>query len=214
LKNSDEIRSTLEKQALHNEKLAREVQRLQLELTAAKGRETWSNARAGHTLHPDTEIIPVEPDLADAFRNYVRTKDREAFEDEKDSAIEHMQKRINKLCQGTESVVILFIDRYLSSFSKYVGSLRMKQRSGKAIVARTPLFNRLELKMFSKKFSAGASIFVHVPYCINESVVTAQRKFTFRDIPDVEFDSADKMANPTTQDGYDELVFLRVERGD
>lgn len=214
LRNSDEIRSMLEKQALHNEKLNRDLQHIQLELTAAKAREVALRDKTSDMLLQNCEILTIEPDLSNAFRNYKKTHDREALEDEKEKAIDNMPKKINNLCRNDNSVMILFVDRYLSDFEKYVSRLHIKRRFDNIIVARVPLFNRQELKLFAKKLVGQAPIFVHVPYCVNESVVKAQRKFSFRNVPDIEFESADKMIAPSVQDGYAELSFLRVEQGD
>ena len=122
-------------------------------------------------------------------------------------------KKLSRLCEAEQSTVILFVDRYLTSFDKYVEQLRVR-RVGKTIIARTPLFNRIELKLFARKLPDGHSVAVYIPLCTSEAVMRAQRKFLFRDVPEIEFDAADKMALPTIQDGYSEITVAQVKQGD
>jgi hypothetical protein len=214
LKSSDEIRSTLEKQALHNDKLIREVHRLKLDLTSEKAKQISSAGKANSMPDLGAEIIAVETDLKNAFEDYMATKNRDAFEDAKDRAIENIQKKINNLNRNNDSIIIVFIDRYLSSFSKYVDTLRSKRQQNKVIAVRVPVFSRQELKLFARKLNNQSCIHICIPYCTNDSIVKAQRKFSFRDVPDIEFEAADKMALPSIQDGYAEITFVRIEQGD
>ena len=213
LRNNDQVRDTLEKQALHNEVLVKEIQRLELELTAARSRDLSLSAKVQMAGRPDAEVIGIEPDLTAAFEIYSRTKDQDSFEDHKDKALEQTLKRLNKLCQHDGAAVILFVDRYLSSFRKYVDNYR-EGRLGKTIIVRMPLFNRIELKLLSGKLPEGTPVAIHVPFCASEAVIKAQRKFLFRDVPDIELDAADKMALPLIQDGYVEVTVFNVKQGD
>jgi len=214
LKSSDEIRSTLEKQALHNDKLIREVHRLKLDLTSEKAKQISSIGNTNGMSDLGGEIIAVETDLKNAFEDYIGTKNRDAFEDAKDRAFENVQKRVNNLDRDNDGIIIIFIDRYLSSFSKYVDTLRSKRQQNKVIAVRAPVFSRQELKLFARKLNNQSRIHICIPYCTNDSIAKAQRKFSFRDVPDIEFEAADKMALPSIQDGYAEITFVRIEQGD
>src|SRR5690606_30926735 len=105
LNSSDQVRQTLEKQALHNEILVKEVQRLQLEVAAARAREIDCAARVEKVERSSTQIIYIEPDLAFAFQSYSKTNDHEAFEDAKENALAHMLKKLRKLCQAGDTTV-------------------------------------------------------------------------------------------------------------
>lgn len=213
LKSSDVIRDTLEKQSLHNDHLIKENQRLKLEVTAAKAREISLVKNVERQAITSAEIIALEPDLDFVFRDYSTHQDQAVFEEEKDVAIESMLKKVNKLCQTSATTVVLFIDRYLSSFNKYAETFHYGC-TGKILLVRTPIFNRMELKLFAGKINAGTPVSVHMPFCASESVVKAQRKFLFRHVPAIEFAAADKMLPPPVQEGYQEVLVFRVQQGD
>ena len=213
LKNSDEIRETLEKQAMHNEILVKENQKLKLELTTARARDISLVEKVQKQARSIAEVIVIEPDLDAVFQKYFAHLDRTTFEDEKDAAIENMLKKANKLCHAGITNVVLFVDCYLSSFRKYSENFCSGQE-GKILLVRTPIFNRVELKLFLGKIHAGTPVAILMPFCASEPIIKAQRKFLFRDVPEIEFAAADKMLPPPIQDGYQEVVVYQVKQGD
>lgn len=213
LKNSNEIRETLEKQALHNDILVRENQRLKLEVATVKARDAVLAEKAQRSARSIAEVITMEPDLGTVFRKYFAHQDHTSFEEEKDAAIDHMLKKVNKLCQVGGANVVLFVDCYLSGFRKYAENFFLG-RDGKVLLVRVPIFSRVELKLFAGKIKAGTPVAIRMPFCASESIIKAQRKFLFRDVPEIEFAAADKMLPPPIQDGYQEVLVFQVKQGD
>lgn len=211
LHSSNELRASLEKQALHNEMLIKDVKRLQLELANERAR-TIEAGRSGGNAGCSKAIIMAEPDLSNAFESYARTKDQDAFEAAKDLALENLNKKLRKACNKDIKEIALFVDRYLCDPRKY--AQKVVKAEGNLLLARVPIFSRPELKQFAKALPDDIRVRVHVPFCASEATVRAQRKFSFRDVPDIEFAAADQMAFPTIQDGYGEVTVFRVEQGD
>jgi hypothetical protein len=213
LKNADAIREQLEKSALHNEILVKENQRLRLEVSAAQAREM--DLKASHRKHAKvgSEVISIEPDLDYVFRKFLVHKDVAVFEEQKDAEVDGMLKKINALCRTGPTLVALFVDLYMSSFSKYADRFATSF-DGKVLLVRTPIFSRAELKIFAAKIVSATSIEIHAPFCANESIKKAQRKFLFRDVPEIELQAADKMQLPQMQHGYGKVVVFQAQQGD
>lgn len=213
LKNADAIREMLEKSALHNEILVKENQRLRLEVSAAQAREMDLKASRKKYAEASQEHISIEPDLEHVFRNFLIHKDLAVFEAQKDAEVDGLLKKINALSRTGETLVVLFLDLYLSSFSKYVDRFSTSF-GGKVLLVRVPIFSRAELKIFAAKIVSANSIEIHVPFCANESIRKAQRKFLFRDVLEIELQAADKMQPPQMQHGYGKVVVFQVLQGD
>ncbi|WED22682.1 TetR/AcrR family transcriptional regulator [Vibrio sp. JC009] len=213
LHETNEVRTTLEKQALHNEKLINQVQNLERELTLEKVRSLSESNENGTSKVVESELIPITPNLKPVFANYLQNKDLDVYEDEKDTAIDRILKKINKLSAIGSPQVTLFIDRYMCSFQKFTES-RQYISGDPAIVVQLPLFTRTELNIFKSKILSNARVGVVFPFCDSESVLKSQRVFQFRDVPDIEFTAADEMTPPLIKDGYDSVVMFRVRQGD
>jgi len=213
LKETDEVRLTLEKQALHNEKLLNQKKSLEQELMLLKARSYNLQSSGENSSNDGGEVILVDPDLSSVFSNYESTKDIDVFEDEKEVVLEKIIKRINKFCilDGTE--VVIFIERYISNFNKFAKSYKTTG-NGTRVLVRLPIFTRSELQIFISKISPIRPVTVYVPYCESEVVTKAQHKFIFRDVPDYEIEAADKYMMPSIKDGFEKLVIFRVKQGD
>lgn len=211
LHNSAQYRDVVEKQSLHNEKLVKDVQRLNVELTLAKAQVATKNYNSN--VNAAAEIISLNPELSATFRNYFKTHDVDALENEKTDVITKKLARLYKLCEAGSYTVFVFVDRYLSNFEKYVVRIRALQIES-CIVIRLPIFNSTEIKMMLKKLPIRTRVVLHIPICHSEAVIKAQRKFLFKDIPEVEFEASDKMTLPSIRDGYSEVDFCRVDQGD
>ena len=213
LRNHDEIRTRLEKQAVHNEVLVRDKQRLQAELTAARAKELEMAGQLSAGRVATGDIVTLTPDLTEALRQHAKTNDIDAFEVAKGAAMMALLKKINTLCRPGQVRVILVVDRYLISFEKHVERIRA-QLTGTVAIVRTPIVSRFELKLFVEKIVSGTSVSVHFPVSTSDSISKGQRQFLFRDVPAGEKDAADRMALPTVQDGFDEVLVVRVRQGD
>jgi hypothetical protein len=206
LRNSQEVRSTLEKQSLHNEKLIKDIHRLQIELTAEKSRKLSQGSEVSKTIW-------MEPDLESVFKIFFSSCDQELFEEKKDFEIERLAEKLSKVCTASACNVTLFIDRYLMNFENIMSFVPIT-KSGISVAVRLPLFNPLEIKMFAKKISKAVAISIIVPVCEVDSIIKAQRKFRFRSTPEIEFLAADMMSYPKISDGYSSVTFYRVNQGD
>jgi AcrR family transcriptional regulator len=213
LNSHNEIRTRLEKQALHNEVLVRDKRLIEAELTAAMARETELSRQLSAGSAATGDIVALTPDLTEALRHFVRTGDIGAFEVAKDAAMENLLKKINTLCRPGGVKVVLVVDRYLINFEKHVDRVRV-QLPGTVAIVRTPILSRPELKMFAGKIMSATSISVHFPVSSSESVSKAQRHFLFRNVPSRETEAADRMSAPTVQDGFEEVLMVRVRQGE
>ncbi|MGX9219284.1 hypothetical protein ACWV27_12885 [Massilia varians] len=213
LHNSVELGKTVEKQALHNDKLIKDIQNLKVELALAKAQNVARDSLNIISSEEQKNVVSFDPDLSIAFRNYFRKQDVDVFEDEKADVIEKAVKKISKACSSGCERVVIFVDRYMCEFKKYYAYL-IDQGLKDAIVVRAPLHNPVEIKSFVKKISAGLRVELHVPVCTSDIVLKAQRKFLFQETPAIEFDSADKMALPTINQMFSKIVFYRIEQGD
>lgn len=213
LKETDEVRLTLEKQALHNEQLLNQKKSLEQELMLLKAR-SYNLQTSGENGSNDVgEVILVDPDLSSVFSNYEKTKDIDVLEDEKEVILEKIIKKINKFCMLDGTEVVIFIERYISNFDKFVKSYNATG-NGARVLVRLPIFTRTELQIFISKITPIRPVTVYVPYCESETIIKAQHKFIFRDVPDYEIQAADKYVMPSIKDGFEKLVIYRVKQGD
>jgi molybdopterin converting factor small subunit len=213
LKETDEVRLTLEKQALHNEQLLNQKKSLEQELMLLKARSYNLQSSGENSSNDGGEVILVDPDLSSVFSNYEKTKDVDVFEDEKEAVLDRILKRINKFCIADGAEVIIYIERYISNFDKFSKSYQATG-NGTRILVRLPIFTRTELQIFISKITPIRPVTVYVPYCDSEAVIKAQHKFIFRDVPDYEIQAADKHVMPSIKDGFEKLVIFRVNQGD
>tara|TARA_R110002012_G_scaffold321789_1_gene551423 strand:- start:5600 stop:6616 length:1017 start_codon:yes stop_codon:yes gene_type:complete len=209
--NTDEIRLTLEKQALHNQKLLTENNSLSNELTLLKSREFSGSMK--ENSNESVEIIDIDPTFDPVYKDFTATGDIDNFEDQKDKTLESTLKRVNKFTQSNDTEVILFIDRFISDFKKFVGTFTTNSTKPQVIV-RLPLFSKLELKMFIRKIKPVRPVSVYIPYTDSEAVRAAQRKFMYRNVPEYELTNADKYIIPNVTDGFEKLVVFKVFQGD
>lgn len=116
LYNADAVRLQLQKQSLHNEKLIEKINELQIQLSNQQISQT---SNLGLTfLSRNFEII--EEDFESLFENYTNHQNLDTFEDEKENAINRLIHKVNKLSANKQVIIILFVERYLCSFKKFV----------------------------------------------------------------------------------------------
>ena len=226
LNDSDKIRKTLESQTQHNDILTKKIQKLEQQLTLEKVNHVKSLKSLRKTFKNELNIVTVDHGLDENYGKYSKAlKDKKdgqslkeiinTFEDLKTEAFDRIADRINKICSShNEVLVVLFIERYLSKYDKFVENYRTSY-DGIILLVRLPLYSRIELKLFRKKIDKKCYVEIYIPQCDNEAVKNAQRKFFAQDIPDIERKSADDIPQmPLLKDGFDKITICSVQQGD
>lgn len=207
--NTDELRQTLERTTIHNENLSRQVENLKIDLIKAQ-QKSLINPTTIPISNSNKTII--NPDLYKAFDSYTKTGDEEKFELERQNELDIALTQVNKLCLSGDTVVVIFAERYISSFESFADAY-IPRSNQNHVILRLPIFNRVLLQAFIKKIRS-AIIKIHIPYCENDSIKNAQRAFKFRGIPKDEFKAADAAhAIPFWAD-IDELCTFRIRQGE
>lgn len=206
---ADTIRLQLQKQSLHNDKLLEKINTLQNELS--KQQIIQSTNSAIPSFSAKFEVL--EENFESIFKNYKDTDNIDTFEDEKDSAINRIITKLNKLSVNRKVVVIIFMERYLCSFNKFVQNYVFNSDTLHLFV-RLPIHSISELKLILKKLNNQSGIQIYIPHSDSEAITKSQRQFFFRNIPNSEFQAADKPFIPSVQDGFDKVCQYRINQGD
>lgn len=205
---SNEIRKTMEQQAMQNDLLVRRNTRLEHELSLCQSRMIQSKEGLSSKLGTSKTKYIFEPDMQDAYAKLLKTNDYECFEEDKYRAVLEVVKQVTKAVKIDDVIVVIFVERYLSSFDKFVENYP-EDEDIQYLYVRLPIYNKIELKLFAKNIGY-PNIEVYVPYIDSVSLRKAQRSFLFRNIPNFEFESADTMSFPSIEDGYDSVTIGRV----
>lgn len=208
--NASEIRQSMQKQVLHNEQLVRQLAEMKLEVIQADQQKKQDGQRAAQ---PRQNNIALEANLLDAFAALHKNEDIDTYEIKKHKALNELLDKVNGLARATESTVIIFIERYLSSFQKFVDNFPPSNQN-QAIIVRLPISSKIELKAWMAKIIKPIPIKVYFPMCDAVATVKAQRAFHFRNIPDFELDIADKFQIFNMDPAIDELCIFRIKQGD
>ncbi|WP_122518605.1 hypothetical protein [Pseudomonas viridiflava] len=207
--NTNELRQTLERTVIHSEKLSRQVDNLKIELI--KEQQKALTAQAPKPSAPPNKTI-IDPDLSRVFDAYSRTGDDDKFETDKQAALDLALEQVNRMCMTADTVVVVFAERYLSSFQRFADSY--SPHSSKAhVILRLPVFNRTFFTAIIKKIKA-SSIHVFVPVCDNQGIRKAQRAFSFRSIPEDEIKSADAAHAISTGSKIESVCTFQIKQGD
>lgn len=209
LYDADAVRLQLQKQSLHNEKLIEKINTLQIELSKQQVRQ-----------NPESVITPlsanfevIEEDFELLFKNYADNQDIDVFENEKESAIDRLTIKTNKLSVNGKAVVVMFMERYLCSFNKFVERYVFDSETLHLFV-RLPVHSRSELKLILNKLSKQAEIKIYIPHSDSEAIIKTQRNFFFRNVPVSELQAADKSFIPSVKDGFNQVCQYRISQGD
>ncbi|EAQ97953.1 hypothetical protein [Congregibacter litoralis] len=213
LMEADETRKRLQKQVLHNDKLIKDKKECEGKLNDAIAMVAKLTQEGGAHNVDGQEVTIIDVDLNPIYRNYLKTGDRDVLEDEKDRALAGVLKKVNKLASVGDAHVVLYVDRFLASFDEFASSYRTSSK-GQVIIVRLPIFSRTELRLFAKNIYVKATKEIWIPHCASETVTKAQRKFSFRDVPDVEKEAADHLATPSLNDGFQRVCSYEVRQGD
>lgn len=205
LHDSSDIRKELESQAIQNNSLTEKLKEKELEITKLKVFALKNSKESDSFNH---SIQTLEPELNSVFRNALLNNDIDVFEDEKESAIQLMSNKAKRFLNVEDRRVVLFIDRYLCRFERFL-SFHF-QPSADSLVIRLPLFTRTEISMFVKGLAIANPIDIYVPICESVATTTALRRFYNNHVPPEELNWADKLYIPSFQDGYDSITVFRV----
>ncbi|WJG07735.1 hypothetical protein [Aliiglaciecola sp. LCG003] len=209
LHEADEVRIAMEKQALHFSKLVKDNKKLKNDLVTLEAKMLSINIET----YVESNVIHIEPELLAVFKNFLKTKDMDVFEEEKDLAIEKVILKVQALPENKKVRIVIFIERYLSQVSTFLS--RVKQNfGGDVIVISLPVYSTIELRLYLNKIKSKGHISIWVPVTESDIVAKAQRKFHFSHVPQEEFEMADKMQLPKLTDGFDEVTHFKVQQGE
>jgi hypothetical protein len=213
LHNSVELGNTVEKQALHNEKLIRENQDLKVELSLAKANAARCKTIGANEQAELLNVVIIDPDLSLLFRKFFKDADLDDLEEGKFNIIEKNFKKVIMASRSKFDSVVIFVERYMCGFEKYSRKL-LEQGLKNSVLIRVPLHSPDEIRSLLKSIAIEMRVELHVPMCISAAVLNGQRKFLFQDTPELEFISADKMRMPSVNTEFSKVVFYRVEQGE
>jgi hypothetical protein len=203
----NELQDRIQKQALHKNILINEIQKLKIELAETKAKQIEDKNQK------NLNKVVIDFPADDVYQRYFLNKNTDELEDFKEQAFSKIIKKINQINNIKNAAVILYLERYLSSFEKFSESFSC-ERLDLAVIVRAPIFSRTEINLFIKKLTNLQKIIVCYPYSTNEITSKAQRHFMFRNIPEIELNAADNLPQPLIQDGYDQVIVFQVKQGD
>ncbi|NMX83555.1 hypothetical protein HBO10_28985 [Pseudomonas sp. WS 5503] len=206
---SRELSNELKKKALHNEILKRQLTEKEIQLSGIE-----ENARLGPPgAKPETLLMKLQPNLADACTRFLEAGDLAAYYSAKATAIAKLKEKLQRILRKGVVRVVLFQNRFISSFDKFVDS-HYSASEGSLVVVDLPLAARSEIRDFLRGLSGAKPLEIFVPHCDSEATIKAQRGFLYGQIPVPEFRSFDKESLPTIQDGFDRVVVHKIAQGD
>lgn len=199
---STTLRSTLEKHALHNAELKRQVQ--ELELKAGLGISQKSAATA-----PSKKLV-FNIDIERFCASYQIDKDLSSFEDKKLDAIIKIRDKIKAYKDSPGVHVAIFAERYISDFQLF--SDEFCGAPGEfSILVRLPLFSRSEVVGFLKHMPSEFRKSIYIPFQGSEASKKAHRSFFYKSpLPEMEIKGADTADNPMIPWGFDSIVLFKA----
>lgn len=209
---STKIRTSLERQSLHNADLLKQNQLLNLKLAGTL--DTTQAIAPGHQATKSDKVV-FDLDLELLCSEYQRSKSIDAFEESKNAQLRKVRDKLNTYADSANVHVILFADRYISRFKtfadRYVGP-----REETSLIVRLPLFSRSETKNFTDALPRRFKVSIHVPHTASESEKKAHRVFMLQGLllPAEEVRGADTADAPNINWGFDEVTFFKVHQGE
>lgn len=210
---ANDLRVTAEKRALHNAELIKQINHLEIELTRAKQAVGPGAANGAQSEQGIAEKIKVDVDLTKAIKAYESSKSEDDFEDKKDLAITAALNSVKKLASDKMCHIVLFAERYLARFSLFFDNF-ICQDDLPHIIVRLPIFDRTELTAFIDKLPPTRSLSIHIPNMKSKNEAKAQRSFYFKNVPEIEIQSADGADAVTMNLDFTRIVNYRATQGD
>jgi len=206
---ANEVRITLEKQALQFDHLVSENQRFQNKINELNTKLVSNN----ENKFKNSKVITIVPDLSQVFKDYHKNQDIDSFEEAKDLVIEKALLKLSRLPDSPSNRIVVYIERYYCQFVNVIK--KIEQGSSESLVLLYfPVHTIAEIKLYLNKIKGKGSLSLSIPFSDREAVTMAQRKFHFSSVPAIEFEAADKMLLPAISDGFDEINLFRVNQGD
>lgn len=207
---SHTVRTSLERQTLHNEELRKKIDNLELKLAlAADGHLSSRSDNASN----NSNKLAFNVDIENLYTRVGVEFDINKFEDAKDNEIFKIREKLIKFSDVPNVHVVIFSDRYLSRFSTFVDNY-IGNPTETALIVRLPLFSRSEILNFTKYLPAGFRRSIYIPYCASDSDKKAQREFMFQKLPAQEAKGADNADSVSITWGFDEVVVFKIRQGD
>lgn len=205
-----ELTAELKKKALHVELLKRKVtemeleQALNLQAPGAAPTSAWSK---------ESLVQVFKPNLSEATARFSDNADVDEYLMLKERALQAMQQKILKVLRHGVVRVVVFQERYLCSFDKFVERY-FSDCSASMLVVNLPLYASVEVREFLRALKGANPIDMYVPYCESEAVIKAQRGFMFQHVPEFELRAVSREPLPTIFDGYDKVTAFRIVQGE
>ncbi|WP_350297521.1 helix-turn-helix domain-containing protein [Pseudomonas putida] len=206
---SHTIRTSLEKQTLHNDKLKKQLAAAELQIALG----ATSRAPASKGSQNENHKLIFNVDIEGICTKLGRKPDIDDLEDAKDEEIRKIREKLNTFSTVDNVRVVIFSERYLSRFSTFAENFEGSEHETTLIV-RLPLFSRNEILNFIKHLPKQFKISVYVPYCPSEFEKRAQREFMFRNLASEEAKSADNADAINISWGFDEVIHFKINQGD
>lgn len=206
---SRQLTNELKKKALHNEILKRELLEKELELNG--GIEKPPAVKSA--LKSESLISTLKADLREAGGKYSDSQDLSAYYADKALVISKLKEKLQRILKKGVVRVVLFQNRFLSSFDKFVEK-GFSSADGAVVIVELPLAARAEIRDFIRGLADAKPLEIYVPYCDSEATINAQRGFSYGHIPTPELRSFDKEPPSTIQDGFDRVVVYKIVQGD
>lgn len=206
---SHTIRTSLEKQTLHNAELRKQISALELKLALGAGNQlnpTREDTKPAHKLVFNVDIEGISNKLG-------RHVDVDDFEDAKDDEIRRVRDKLATFSGVPEVRIVIFAERYLSQFNTFANRFN-GNGSETILIVRLPLFSRNELLNFTKHLSKQFKISVYIPHCSSDIEKRAQREFMFRNLLAEETRAADNADAISIAWGFDEVIHFKINQGD
>ncbi|VXC19651.1 conserved hypothetical protein [Pseudomonas sp. 8BK] len=199
---STTLRSTLEKHALHNAELKRQVQDLELSAGLAVSQRATATS-------PSKKLV-FNVDIERFCASYQLDKDISSFEDKKLDAIVKIREKIKSFKDSPEVHVVIFAERYISDFQSFTDEF-LGPPGEFTILVRLPLFSRSEVTGFLKHVPTEFKRSIHIPFQSSEATKKAHRSFFYKNpLPDMEIKGADTADNPVMSWGFDSILSFKV----
>jgi len=210
--NADKIRSKFEAQSLQVDNLTNKGLRLEAEL-ALERMNNLSTSRHLPLKEARGKITVVDIDIDSIFKDYAKHNSLEKYNTEKLQLIKTTTTRITKLSKGDDTMIVLFLERYVSQFKifaeKYEAPL-----SQNVLLVRLPLFRRSEYLRFLAAIETSNEVIAYLPTCISAAEKQAQRSFYARMVPEFELNEADSADPVKLEQGFNRIVQQKIRQGD
>jgi hypothetical protein len=206
---SHTIRTSLEKQTLHSDKLKKQLAAAELQLALG----ATSRTPASQQSQRDSHKLIFNVDIEGICSKLGKNPDIDDLEDAKDEEIRKIREKLITFSSVSNVKVVIFSERYLSRFSTFADNLVIPEHET-ALIVRLPLFSRNEILNFTKHLPKQFKTSIHIPYCSSELEKRAQREFMFRNLATEEAKSADIADAVSISWGFDEVVHFKINQGD